>query len=249
MFALISDIHGNLEALDAVLADIAARGVSTIFCLGDLVGYGPDPVECIDRATKWSMVLLGNHDLAVTTPMEGFSKQAQRVLDWTRQQIAAAQRPDLTAFLASRPQSHRTGNFLFVHASPRYPTTEYLFPEDARNAQKMAKNAELIDRYCFTGHTHVPGVFVEPYGAGGHWQFLAPEEIDSVWKLNKRKTIVNIGAVGQPRDKNWRACYVLVDGDDVTFRRVEYDIDTTVSKIRAIPELSNSLADRLREGT
>src|SRR5262249_9969825 len=135
-----------------------------------------------------------------------------------------------------------------VHGSPRYPTTEYVLPDEVRDTRKMTEIAERIDRYCFVGHTHIPGVFVEPYGGGENWHFLSPEEIGYPWQLNTPKTIVKVGAVGQPRDKNWRACYALVDGDSVTFHRVEYDVNATIAKIRTIPELSNALGERLREG-
>ncbi len=111
----------------------------------------------------------------------------------------------------------------------------------------MTKIAALIERYCFCGHTHVPGVFVQPEGAGG-WQFLAPSEIHDFWRFDGRKAIVNVGSVGQQRDGDWRACYVTVEGWDVTFHRVEYDVDATVAKIYALPELDNFLGDRLREG-
>jgi diadenosine tetraphosphatase ApaH/serine/threonine PP2A family protein phosphatase len=248
MFAIISDIHSNLEALTAVLADIERRGAKPVYCLGDLVGYGPNPVECVELAFNWKLVILGNHDQAVTFRADGFSKHAERAINWTRQAIAATRRPELAEFLAARPLQHRDGDFQFVHGSPRYPTTEYVFPEDVRNAEKMTRIRSLVDRYCFCGHTHVPGDFVEPHDAGARWQFYAPEVIDSTWTLNKRKTLVNVGAVGQPRDKNWRACYATVDGWTVTFHRVEYDVETTVAKIRAVPDLLNALGERLREG-
>ena len=246
MIALISDIHGNLEALDAVLADIARRSITSIYCLGDLVGYGPNPVECVERATEWELVVLGNHDEALTIGTDGFSTRAARSLNWTRRQLAA--RPDLAKFLTTRPRVHRTSSFLFVHGTPRFPTTEYLFPTEVRDARKMADIGLRIDRYCFVGHTHLPGVFVAPYGPGGSWHFLAPEEIDCAWKLNTRKTIVNVGAVGQPRDKDRRACYAILNGDELTFHRVAYDVSVTNEKIRAIPELSDSLGERLLAG-
>jgi diadenosine tetraphosphatase ApaH/serine/threonine PP2A family protein phosphatase len=248
MFAIISDIHGNLEALTAVLADIERRGITTIYCLGDLVGYGPNPIECVEQALNWRLVILGNHDQAVTYRADGFSKPAERAVNWTRAAMASARRPELLEFLAARPPQARDGDFLYVHGSPRYPTTEYVFPEDVRNAEKMSRIRVAIERYCFCGHTHVPGVFVEPLDTGAWWQFYAPEEIDSTWALDKRKTIVNVGAVGQPRDKNWRACYITVDGKNVTFHRVEYDVEATIAKIRAVPDLANALGDRLREG-
>ena len=105
----------------------------------------------------------------------------------------------------------------------------------------------LVEHYCFQGHTHVPGIFTEAL-PGEMFQFHAPDEIDHVHKLDARKTLCNVGSVGQPRDGNWRACYVLLDGETIKYRRVDYDIDTTVKKIYAIADLDNFLGDRLRDG-
>jgi diadenosine tetraphosphatase ApaH/serine/threonine PP2A family protein phosphatase len=248
MFAVLSDIHGNLEALDAVLADVARHPVSAIYCLGDVVGYGPNPIECFERAMKWDLVLLGNHDQAVMFDPEGFSSSAERAVLWTRSVLEAARRNDLWSYLAERPRSHRSDDFLYVHGSARNTLNEYVFPEDIFNRGKMERIAAQIDRYCFCGHTHVPGVFVESAERGGEWTFSAPQEINHFYRFDGRKTIVNVGSVGQPRDHDPRACYVTVDGWDLTFHRVPYDLDATVAKIYAIPELENFLGDRLREG-
>jgi len=122
------------------------------------------------------------------------------------------------------------------------------FIEDVYNQRKMDRIFALIDRYCFQGHTHVPGVFTESL-QDDSYQFQSPEELtDSTHKLDDRKTMINVGSVGQPRDGNWKACYVLLDDTNVTFRRVEYDIDTTIKKIHDIPDLDNFLGDRLRDG-
>jgi diadenosine tetraphosphatase ApaH/serine/threonine PP2A family protein phosphatase len=149
-------------------------------------------------------------------------------------------------FLISRPLSHQEGPLLFVHGSPRHPLNEYVFPEDVYNLKKMARIAEKFERSCFNGHTHIPGVFVE--SAPGSWDFFSPEELGGVYRLDGRKTICNVGSVGMPRDGDWRACYVLLDGDEIRFRRVEYDVKTTIRKIYAIPDLENYLGDRLRDG-
>ncbi|AWM36819.1 diadenosine tetraphosphatase [Gemmata obscuriglobus] len=247
MRAILSDVHGNIEALDAVLADIGGRAVTSIYSLGDIIGYGPNPIECLDRAAAWDLNVLGNHDHAVLFDPTGFSPNAERAALWTRVVVECARREELWTFLSERPRQFRDGDFLFVHGSARNQTNEYVFPEDVFNLSKMARIGEQIDRYCFAGHTHVPGVFIEPE-PGAQWQFLSPEEIDHTWRLDERKTIVNVGSVGQPRDANWRACYVTLDGLDLTFHRVGYDVDATVKKIYSIPELSNFLADRLREG-
>jgi diadenosine tetraphosphatase ApaH/serine/threonine PP2A family protein phosphatase len=246
MRAILSDIHGNLEALEAVLTDAAACGASSIYCLGDLVGYGPNPVECVDVSMDWDVVLLGNHDQAAMFDPDGFGQSAEKAIFWTRARLETAGRNDLWEFLAERPRTHQEPGFLHVHGSPWGPLNEYLFPEDVYNPQKMTRIGELMERYCFAGHTHVPGVFVEE--APGRWSYLVPEECGPRYRLDGRKTIVNAGSVGQPRDGDWRACYVLLDDPDVTFRRVEYDVEATVRKIYDIPELENFLGDRLREG-
>ena len=247
MRAILSDVHGNIEALDAVLADIGRLPVSSIYNLGDIIGYGPNPVECINRALHWDLNVLGNHDHAVLFDPTGFSPTAEKAALWTRAVLKGTRRDELWTFLSGRPHQYRDGDFLFVHGSARNPTTEYVFPEDVHTVAKMNAIGEHIDRYCFAGHTHVPGVFIEPE-PGARWLFLSPEEIDFTWRLDDRKTIVNVGSVGQPRDANWLACYVTIEGLELTFRRVEYDVDTTVKKIYAIPELNDDLGDRLRDG-
>ncbi|VTU00358.1 Metallophosphoesterase OS=Planctomyces brasiliensis (strain ATCC 49424 / DSM 5305 / JCM 21570 / NBRC 103401 / IFAM 1448) GN=Plabr_0624 PE=4 SV=1: Metallophos_2 [Gemmataceae bacterium] len=242
MWAVLSDIHANLEALDAVLDDIARHPVTRIICLGDVLGYGPNPIECLERAMEWNVTLMGDHDQAVMAQPVGFSLPTlERWTIWQRERLESSGRNDLWEYLGLRPRSRRDGDFLFVHGSPRNPLNEYLFPEDVYNEKKMDANFRLTEQYCFAGHTHVPGVFTEG-------RFLAPDEFGGVYRLDHRKTIVNVGSVGQPRDGDWRACYALVDGLTVTFRRVEYDVDATVQKIYANPELDNFLGDRLREG-
>jgi diadenosine tetraphosphatase ApaH/serine/threonine PP2A family protein phosphatase len=106
----------------------------------------------------------------------------------------------------------------------------------------MERIFALVEKYCFQGHTHVPGVFTE------NLQFLSPEDVGGSYKLDGRKTLCNVGSVGQPRDGNWRACYITLADETITFRRVEYDVEKTVKKIYDIPDLENFLGDRLREG-
>ena len=208
--ALISDIHGNLEALEAVLDDIQSQDVQEIYCLGDIIGYGPNPRECIDLVMQHSVVsLLGNHDEGALFDPNGFNVGAERAIFWTRSQLEtggeASQRERRWDYLAELPRTHRLGPFLFVHGSPRNPLSEYIFPEDIYNHRKMERLFQLVERYCFQGHTHVPGVFTEGY------QFFAPEEIDHEYTLGEGKMMVNIGSVGQPRDGDNRACYLILD--------------------------------------
>lgn len=247
MKAIISDIHSNLEAAQAVLKDIEKHNVKEIYCLGDVVGYGPNPRECVDLVMKCKVVLLGNHDQGAMFDPEGFNPPAERAIFWTRSQLESpgetrAVKERRWEFLAERPRSYKENGFLYVHGSARNPLNEYVFPEDIYNQRKMERIFALVERYCFQGHTHVPGIFTESL------QFHSPEEIESTYRLDGRKTLCNVGSVGQPRDGDWRACYILLDDETITFRRVEYDIDTTIKKIYAIPDLENFLGDRLRDG-
>src|SRR5262249_42618305 len=240
----LSDIHSNLEALEAVLEDIAAHPVEEIYCLGDTVGYGPNPRECLDLTMDWPVVLLGNHDQAVLFDPRDFHPIAERATLWTRKQLEAPIRnrdasEQRWEFLAERPLSHRDGDFLYVHGSPSNPLNEYIFPEDIYSQRKLERIFGQVEHYCLHGHTHLPGIFTEDL------QFHSPEEIDSPFPLGGQKILINVGSVGQPRDNDWRACYVLLDGNTIQYRRVEYDVDTTVKKIHAIPELDRFLGDRL----
>ena len=245
--AIISDIHGNLEALQAVLADIKTLGIGEVYCLGDIVGYGPNPRECIDLVMDAKLVLLGNHDQGAMFDPDGFNQSAERAIFWTRSQLesmaeARATREKRWEFLSERPRSHRENGYLFVHGSARNPLNEYVFPEDVYNQRKMERIFALVERYCFQGHTHVPGIFTE------NLQFVSPEEVDHAYKLDGRKTLCNVGSVGQPRDGNWRSCYVVLENDIIKFRRVEYEWQKTRDKIYEIPDLDNFLGDRLGEG-
>ncbi|MFN9911645.1 MAG: metallophosphoesterase family protein, partial [Pirellulaceae bacterium] len=131
---------------------------------------------------------------------------------------------------------------LFVHGSVRNPLNEYVFPEDIQSRRKMEKLFSMFQGYCFQGHTHVPGVFTS------EMTFVRPEEVGGKGSLGREKAMSKVWSVGQPRDGDWRACYLIYEDHTVEFRRVEYDVDTTVQKIFAIPDLDNFLGERLREG-
>lgn len=245
--AILSDIHGNLEALEAVLEDIQGQGISTIHCLGDIIGYGPNPLQCIDHALAFDTCILGNHDQAALFDPEGFSSGAQKAIFWTRQQLETGSSDSAATlkrwnFLAELPWIHRDNSIMYVHGSARNPLNEYVFPEDVHNTAKMEKIFALVGQYCFQGHTHIPGVFTE------QMQFHAPPDLDHQYSLEKEKVLVNVGSVGQPRDGHSKASYVILEDTHVQFRRVEYDLETTIKKIQDIPELDNFLGSRLREG-
>lgn len=254
--AIISDVHGNLEALQAVLADIDSRGIKRIICLGDIIGYGPNPVECVDLVrTRCEWALMGNHDFGVLYEPTNFNSGAESAAFWTRDRLDAepddALRRERYEFLGrlrvrvvETCPDGRTG-LLAVHGSPRRPINEYIFPDDVNNApDKLSTIFERVPRVCVVGHTHVPGVFTdEP-------DFYPPGELtDSTYQFTEsEKAIINVGSVGQPRDMDPRSSYVVLGERGVTFVRVAYDVETVAAKIRAVPQLPEWLADRLFEG-
>ena len=247
--ALISDIHANLEALQVVLQDIAEQGIDRIMCLGDVVGYGPNPVECLDIVMKrCDVTILGNHDQATLFDPDGFNPVALQAIYWTREQLESKGDPELQdqrwEFLGELPRRVDEGRFLFVHGSPREPTNEYVFPEDVTDIRKMDSLSTRIDQYCFQGHTHMPGVFTES------GDFVTPERCNYEFALGEGRAMVNVGSVGQPRDGDPRSCYVVLDDEanTIEYRRLRYPIEVTRDKIYAEPDLDNMLGDRLVPG-
>ncbi|HIN09952.1 MAG TPA: metallophosphoesterase [Phycisphaerales bacterium] len=250
--AIISDIHGNLEALISVLADIDQRDVGRIVCLGDILGYGPNPTECVDLVAdrcEWS--LLGNHDYGALYEPTNFNAAAEKAAYWTRAQFDGEKDKEVAArrweFLGGLRVRTLMDDFLCVHGTPRRPINEYLFPDDAINSPvKMKQIFDRIPFHSMSGHTHIPGIFTsEP-------DFYPPEDCeDGIFKYeNEEHIIINPGSVGQPRDGDERSSYAILDGDSfsVEFFRLEYDIESVCEKIYAVQDLSNWLGDRLREG-
>jgi predicted phosphodiesterase len=260
--ALISDIHANLAAFEVVLADIDRRGVDRIVCLGDIVGYGPDPVACVDLVAErceWS--LMGNHDFGVLYQPTNFNAAAEQAAYWSRERIEgeSAEDPErarrrLDYLNRLRVRVMMDEEFLCVHGTPRRPINEYLFPDDAQNSP--AKLEQIFDHFdvaCLVGHTHVPGVFIDDP------DFLRPAEFEDVFRFESgHKVVINPGSVGQPRDLDPRASYAILEcagpgraagGEaSVEFIRCEYDVQSTVDRIRAIPSLNDWLGERLLEG-
>jgi diadenosine tetraphosphatase ApaH/serine/threonine PP2A family protein phosphatase len=235
-FAVISDIHSNWQALDAVLADMPA--VDEILCLGDVVGYGGNPNECLDlvRQKGWP-TLVGNHDRACTDVdiLEWFNEDAARAIEWTVGRLGA----DRLGWLATLPDTNEIGGeVLLVHGSPRDHIYEYIL--DAPTAEA---NLALIDgQVCFHGHTHVPGIFRHDAGR------LVHEYEVATFKLSSTE-LVNPGSVGQPRDGVPDASYAVWDRSAGTFefRRVPYDREGAKSAIRAA-KLPERFAERLDAG-
>ena len=223
--AIISDIHGNYEALSAVMEAIGDLKVDEILCLGDIIGYGPDPIKCLDTVIEnCQLTILGNHDQAAIFDPEGFNPVAMKAIFWTREQLEkdngdidqADRRWD---FLGELPRRHDEGEFLFVHGSPRDPTNEYVFPETVYEKDLLSLLMSRFEKVCFQGHTHIPGMFTE---AGA---FISPDERDLFFKLDETKCMINVGSVGQPRDGNPKSCFVVLDDEEKTveYHRIEYD--------------------------
>lgn len=259
--ALISDIHSNTEALTNVLADIQSQGIHEIYCLGDLVGYGPNPVEIVKEAMNWKVALMGNHDEAVIKEAYGFNPVAKAAITWTRNQLkpgflSGGGKRDRWKFLCNLGLSHKEDGALFVHGSPRDPTMEYILRSDCVDLtggvpEKIRDIFTRFDRLCFVGHTHDPGVITEES------KFLSPKECAPVgdkgdtWEYRfetGKKYVINLGSVGQPRDGDTRSCYAIYHGDRVTWRRVEYDYRKVMDRIFSIPELDPRAGERLALG-
>ncbi|MCA3446874.1 MAG: metallophosphoesterase [Rhodobacter sp.] len=243
--ALLTDIHGNREALEAVFADLAARQVDRIVVLGDVVGYGPDPAWCVDRvmdlADQGALCVKGNHDSAIGTPSESMTAIAKAAIDWTRPQLTARQ----AAFLAALPLSRMLGDALFVHASANDPSG-WIYVTSERSAMPSFRvsTAQVI----FCGHVHVPALFTcDIRGTVRAHRFPMAQPVPL---LRSRRWLAVVGSVGQPRDGVAQAGYALFDtaSHALTFRRVAYDCAATAAKLRAAG-LPETLALRLLRGS
>ena len=248
-YAIISDLHSNVEAVTNVMADIKSQGVEDIICLGDVVGYGPQPREVLHMAMQTVRVsLMGNHDEAVLKGAKNFNAWAREAIDWTREEIQVkdGREAERWAYLKRMPLSFQTNGLYFVHGSPRQPTIEYILREDIYNGayDKFDEIFASFEKVLFVGHSHTPCVINEDL------DYVTPAEIEHnfTYTRDKRKVIVNVGSVGQPRDNDTRACYVIVDQNTITFRRVEYDVDAVVAKIKNVDRLSDNLGLRLKKG-
>ena len=238
-FAVLSDIHSNFEALCRVREDIEERSVDRVVCLGDLVGYGADPVACIDMIREMTLhIIMGNHDLASTGEMDisFFNPVAKAAVHWTNRQI----KPKHIRFLGALRYTATMENMLFVHATPTTPRNwDYLFT--LYQAQREFKF--LQERICFIGHSHQPIIFQQ-----NETGIDALTE-DIVELVPDKRFIINVGSVGQPRDGDNRACYCILDTETnmMEMIRVAYDIEAAQAKILAasLPEI---LAERLTHG-
>lgn len=240
----MADLHANREALEACLRDAKGRGAAKIVFLGDFVGYGADPVWVVDtvmgHVAKGASALMGNHDNAVSDLRDSLTADAQMAMSWTRGRLGSEARE----FLASLPMRIEDETRLYVHANVQ-TDRRWLYIDD-RNAATRALHARQAQA-VFCGHVHIPAI----YGITATDKIVTFQPVSDVAVplSPQRRWLAVLGAVGQPRDGNPAASYALLDTkkSEITYLRVPYDIDATVTKIRnaGLPE---SLADRLRKG-
>jgi len=244
LIAILTDIHGNREALEACLAHAGHHPIDRYVFLGDLVGYGADPGFVVDTvkafAARGAVALLGNHDSGAIGNPESMNDMASLAIEWTRQQLTGAQRD----FLEGLPLTAEDGDRLYVHASAASPGSwDYVLDERSAERSLMATEAAIT----FCGHTHLPALF--HLTASGKIAGFDPDAGVALPLTAQRRWVAVIGAVGQPRDRNPAACYALYDDGPrtLTYVRVPYDVDTAARKIRDAG-LPSFLAARLAWG-
>ncbi len=263
--AIISDLHGNMPALDVAIADARERGVQRFVCCGDTVGYGAQPREALELVMRLCVAgaryedgveledgicLRGNHEDALLNSAEDFNPKARAAIEWTHREISEGGTRergfDYWDFIGELEPCATDDIAMFAHGSPREPVREYLLPRDIHEKSKMAANfAAMTREVCFVGHSHVPAVYYED------GRLYQPNDTEGPYDLSLgpgRRAIVNVGSVGQPRDSDPRLSYVIFDGSTVQFVRLEYDHATSATRIRAVAELPDYLADRLAHG-
>ncbi|MHC4873473.1 MAG: metallophosphoesterase family protein [Planctomycetota bacterium] len=244
--AIISDIHSNIPALTAVLKDIEQHKPDYIVCLGDSVGYGPQPKEALQMIRKnCKVILMGNHEHAVLNGAEHFTPLAQMAIDWTAQQLRD---PEIINFLSNLEPAKRINNNMYVHGSLRDPILDYVREADSpwmfhRLIQTLHEDFQDID-LCFVGHNHRAFLgtevgYIFPHDEG--------ENPQTKFNVAGQKAYVSVGSVGQPRDGDPRSSYALFDGESVEYHRVRYDAEKTAAMIREVG-LPEFLADRLIYG-
>ena len=249
-FAVISDVHANLDALLAVLDDFEEQEIDKVYCLGDLVGYGAHPLEVIDIAMQdFEWVLRGNHDDAATYKIpKYFNQTAAQAVYWTRDRLKPKtySRPHAVKrweFMRKKLKDKAViGDMGFGHGTL---DSYFHYIDTAKNAKKAFDGLPPSINILFVGHTHIPGVWENTEKGMNYYK--CNSEILPL--MRKNRLIVNVGSVGQPRDGDTRACYVVVEGNKLYFRRVLYDLDMAVKAIHHRVGLPNDCGNRLRFGS
>jgi diadenosine tetraphosphatase ApaH/serine/threonine PP2A family protein phosphatase len=240
LYGICSDIHSNATAFKAVLESMRDNGVERKVCLGDIVGYGVDTDECVDLVREnMDFCLIGNHDsVAVKNESsEGFNPYAKQAIEWTQKHLSK----DSVAYIRSLPYIHEENDICFVHASPLSPA-DWVYVTDLEDALNAFDH--FSERYCFVGHTHSPVIIASR-------PMAIPKILDEYEYViaNTERLLVNVGSVGQPRDRDPRACWCLLDTETKCVRliRVEYDIRKTQNRMKK-QGMPSFLIDRLSVG-
>ncbi|MGD9200636.1 MAG: metallophosphoesterase family protein [Chitinispirillia bacterium] len=240
--AIISDIHANLEALSAVLFDIESLNIDEIICLGDIIGYGPNPNECISLLhKKCPIILMGNHDAAVldTLSTQNFNINAKIAIEWTEKHLTDENK----GILKKLPMTKIDDNKTYVHATPYEPKMWYYIT----SVEEAAFNFQFFDTtFCFVGHTHIPMIIA--LDESKTISVSQEENLDFSKSVNSHY-LINVGSVGQPRDRNPKSSYCIVDTDAslITLRRIDYDVKKCQEKMKK-HKLPDFLISRLKEG-
>ncbi len=249
--AVISDLHANLEASQAVYEHIRAQGIGNIVCLGDVVGYGPDPEYCVDLVRGHAEIcLMGNHDEALFLDASDFNPHARRAIEWTRERLrprwwSSSEAKGRWRWLQGLPVRHQLGRYLLVHGSPRDPVREYVLSTDGfLNPGKLRGIFDAFEGVVLCGHTHHPGIHTDDLRFTG----LDGRDELSLELPTGLRAVINVGSVGQPRDGDPRACYAVLEDQRVTWHRVPYEYRATMDKILRTGVLNELLARRLALG-
>ncbi|MDP8216787.1 MAG: metallophosphoesterase family protein [Candidatus Kaelpia imicola] len=241
-YAVLGDIHSNLEALEEVLLDLKEKKIDKVFSIGDIVGYGADPSKCIDIAReRFEFTTLGNHDSALTggLSLDLFSGMAKDAIIWSQNRVEH----NNIEFLSDLPLIEEYGGMVFAHSS-LYSPESFDYPV---SSEGIRKNFDIQDdkRVCFIGHSHIPAIFMIDDISG---DIVELQDKDTMVE-SKKRYFINTGSVGQPRDGDSRAAYIYYDDSEgrISIERVDYDIGKTASKI-TVTGLPDKLAARLYEG-
>lgn len=224
-YGIFSDVHANIEALDAILETLNSHGVEKFVCLGDIVGYGPNPNEVVRKVAEvCDICVLGNHDNVALKreAHEHFNPHAQNVIDWTQNILEE----DVKDYLSKRPYLEREDGIYFVHASPKSPADWFY-------VNSLDDSVEAFDfcpdRICFIGHTHCPSFVIKESD-----QSFKVLDDDAVVLQDDQRILINVGSVGQPRDRNPKTSACIYDSETQSFEllRIDYDFGTTQQKMK-----------------
>lgn len=245
-YAILGDVQGNAEALRAVFEDIRRRKIERVVCLGNVIGFGPDPVECVDLVrTHCFITIRGDHEQALLSGTDGLIPATAALIEWALEELQqGSEGASRMAFVDNTLDSFSSAGISFFHGSPR-SSREYLFPSDVRrNRRKLRAAFTHVEKVCFHAHTHVPGVICEE-----PLSWRSASELDGYYHYRKgEKSLINVGSVGQPRDGDPRAGYIEIRKNEIFWRRVPYDVEAVIDRMEQLEVFGTHYSTRLRQG-